>query len=248
MDTYFSDTPAIGGALKMAQIFVGRKTLVTDVYPMTSESQIPCPLEHNIKDRGAMETIISDGARAAIGPRIKNICGLFTIKDYQSEPHHQHQNYAENRVGTLKDATNRVMERSGAPANLWLLALIYMAILLNHMSNETLGDIAPLNALLGLFPDISMFLAFSFYEPVLYAVDNKYPSESTELSGQFVGFAMNAGDAMTFQILTDDTKRIITRSAVRSRFTLKDPNFRLSLAGGEMNAHLMSKPVKKYHL
>ena len=66
MDTYFSDTPAIGGAVKMAQIFVGRKTLVTDVYPMLSESQIPCTLVHNIKDRGAMDTIISDGAKAAI--------------------------------------------------------------------------------------------------------------------------------------------------------------------------------------
>jgi hypothetical protein len=44
MDTYFSDTPAIGGALKMAQIYVGRKTLVTDVYPMLSEKQIPCTL------------------------------------------------------------------------------------------------------------------------------------------------------------------------------------------------------------
>ena len=44
MDTYFSDTPAIGGAVKMAQIFVGRKTLVTDVYPMNNESQTPCTL------------------------------------------------------------------------------------------------------------------------------------------------------------------------------------------------------------
>ena len=60
------------------------------------------------------------------------------------------------------------MERSGAASNLWLLALIYVGVLLNHMSNNTtLGDIAPLNALLGLHPDISMILAFSFYEPVL---------------------------------------------------------------------------------
>ncbi len=104
MDTYFSDTPAIGGSVKMAQIYVGRTTLVTDVYPMTSENQIPCTFEHNIKDRGAMETIISDGAKAAIGARNKAICGTYTIKDYQSEPFHQHQNFAENRIGTLKTA------------------------------------------------------------------------------------------------------------------------------------------------
>ena len=67
MDTYFSETPAIGTTVKMAQIFVGRRTLVTDVYPINSEKQIPCTFEDNIKDRGAMETIISDGAKAAIG-------------------------------------------------------------------------------------------------------------------------------------------------------------------------------------
>ena len=68
----------------MAYIFVGQKTLVTDVYPMQRKSQIPCTLKHNIKDRGAMETIISDGAQATIVPRVKSICGIFTIKNYQS--------------------------------------------------------------------------------------------------------------------------------------------------------------------
>ena len=136
------------------------------------------------------------------------------------------------------------MERSGAPATMWLLALIYVAVLLNHMVNETLGDIAPSNALLGLEPDISMFLAFAFYEPVFFNAENRYPSESTELSGRFVGFSLNQGDAMTFLILTDDTQRIITRSAVCSRNTLKDPNFRLAPAGGEVDSHPGSKPVR----
>ena len=244
MDTYFSDTPAIGTTCRMAQIFVGRKTLVTDIYPMTSEKQIPGALEHNIKDRGAMETIISDGAKANISARIKTMCGIYGMKDYQSEPHHQHQNYAENRIGTLKDGTNRVMERSGAQASLWLLALVYVCLLYNHTVNESIGGVPPLTALEGINPDISMFLAFSFNEPVLYAEDNKYPSESTEKSGRFVGFAINAGDAMTFLILTDDTEQVITRSAVRSRYGNNDPNLRLSPAGGEMGQQPASRPVR----
>ena len=32
-DTIFSDTPAIDSGVTMAQIFVGKRTLVTDVYP-----------------------------------------------------------------------------------------------------------------------------------------------------------------------------------------------------------------------
>ena len=66
----------------MAQIFVGQKTLVTDVYPMTSEKQIPSTIEHNIKDRGAMETIISDGAKSNISACIKSMCGIYQVKDY----------------------------------------------------------------------------------------------------------------------------------------------------------------------
>jgi hypothetical protein len=243
-NAYFSDTPAIGGAVKMAQILVESKTLVKDVYPTMTESQTPCTLEHNIKDRGAVDTIISHDTMAAIGPRIKAISELDAVKNYQSEPNHQHQNYAEKRVGTLKDDNNHAMDRSGAPGNLWPLALIFLCILLNLTSNHILGNINPLNAILGLHPDISMFQAFSFNEPVLYNADSKYPSESIELSGRFTAFELCSGDAMTFKILTDDTKRIIIRSPVRSRDTVKDPNLRLSPAGGELDSHPVSKTIK----
>ena len=33
-DTIFSDTPAVDNGAKQAQIFVGRESLVADVYPM----------------------------------------------------------------------------------------------------------------------------------------------------------------------------------------------------------------------
>ena len=38
-DTIFSDTPAIDSGVTMAQIFVGKRTLVTDVYPVKSQKQ-----------------------------------------------------------------------------------------------------------------------------------------------------------------------------------------------------------------
>ena len=38
-DTVFSDTPTVDGGVKQAQVFVGRDTLVADVYPMKSEKQ-----------------------------------------------------------------------------------------------------------------------------------------------------------------------------------------------------------------
>jgi hypothetical protein len=56
---------------------------------------------------------------------------------------------------------------------------------------------------------------------------------------------MNAGDAMTFLVLTDDTKQVIIRSAVCTRNNVKDPNLRLSPAGGENDTHPVSKPVQQ---
>ena len=35
-DTIFSDTPAVYSGVKQAQVFVGRDSLVADVYPMKS--------------------------------------------------------------------------------------------------------------------------------------------------------------------------------------------------------------------
>ena len=47
-DTIFSDTPAIDSGVTMAQIFVGKDSLVSDVYPMHSSKQFVNTLEDNI--------------------------------------------------------------------------------------------------------------------------------------------------------------------------------------------------------
>ena len=47
-DTIFSDTPAVDSGVTMAQIFVGKDSLVSDVYPMQSSKQFVNTLEDNI--------------------------------------------------------------------------------------------------------------------------------------------------------------------------------------------------------
>ena len=76
------------------------------------------------------------------------------------------------------------MNRSGAPANWWLLCLIYVCYLLNHISCAALDGKIPLFALTGLTADISIILLFSFYQPVFYATYNQnFLSESEERAG-----------------------------------------------------------------
>ena len=220
-DTIFSDTPAVDDGSTMAQFFCGRDTLVCDAYGIKTTKQFINTLSDNIRKRGAMDTLISDGGKYEISQQVTDLlCSLF-IQDYQSEPYHQHQNKAENRFGLAKRYTNTVMNTSGCSAICWLLCLQYICVVLNHLASPTLQGICPIQALQGTTPDVSFMLHFSFYEPVYYRIDSSepdlnFPSSSNEKQGYWLGFADNQGDSLTSRILTEDTHKIIIRSGVCS--------------------------------
>ena len=236
-DTIFSDTPAVDDGSTMAQFFCGRDTLVCDAYGIKSTKQFINTLSDNIRKRGAMDTLISDGGKYEISKRVTDLLRSLFIKDYQSEPYHQHQNKAENRFGLAKRYTNTVMNTSGCPACCWLLCLQYICVVLNHLASPTLQGICPVQALEGTTPDISFLLHFSFYEPIYYRIDSSepdlnFPSSSNEKKGYWVGFADNQGDSLTWRILTEDTQKIIIRSGVRSALRITT-NQRLASSSGE---------------
>ena len=236
-DTIFSDTPAVDDGSTMAQFFCGRDTLVCDAYGIKSTKQFINTLSDNIRKRGAMDTLISDGGKYEISKRVTDLLRSLFIQDYQSEPYHQHQNKAENRFGLAQRYTNTVMNTSGCPAFCWLLCLQYICVVLNHLASPTLQGICPVQALEGTTPDISFLLHFSFYEPVYYRIDSSepdlnFPSSSNEKKGYWVGFADNQGDSLTWRILTEDTQKIIIRSGVRSALRTTT-NQRLASPSGE---------------
>ena len=65
-DTIFSDTLVVDSGVKQAQVFVGRDSLVADVYPMKSGKQCVNLQEDNIRRRGAMDELLSDSAKTEI--------------------------------------------------------------------------------------------------------------------------------------------------------------------------------------
>ena len=168
-DTVFSDTPAVESCVKHAQVFVGRDTLVADAYPMKSGKQFVNTLEDNIRRRGAMEKVLSDSAKTETSNKVMDIIRAYYISNWHSDPYHQNQNPAEWRYTTISSWTNTVMNRSGAPANCWLLCLIYVCSQLNHIACTAIDGTIPLLALTGTTPDISIILLFTFYQPVFYA-------------------------------------------------------------------------------
>lgn len=66
VDTVYCDTPAIDDMFTCARIFVGTKTLASDVYGMKSDKRFFNSLEDNIRKRGSMSKLISDSAQSEI--------------------------------------------------------------------------------------------------------------------------------------------------------------------------------------
>ena len=120
----------------------------------------------------------------------------------------------------------------------------HLCYLLNHIACTALDGKIPLFALTGITPDISIFLLFTFYQPVFYApYDQNFPSESEERAGYWVGFGEHGGDTMTHKILDHDTQKIIYRIAVRPKKS-STPNHRLAPHGGEVSAFLTLLKIK----
>ena len=249
-DTIFSDTPAINDGSTMAQFIVGRDTLVFNAYGIKSQKQFINTLYDNIRCTGAMTTLIIDGGRYEISKKVADLQRSLFIKQYESEPYHQHQNKTEQRYGVVKRYINTLMNLTGAPAHCWLLCMQYVCNLLNATASPALGGLTPLQALTGQVPDISHFLHFSFWEPIYYKVDesepyHRFPSQPNEHRGHWVGFAVNKGDHLTWKILTDDTNTITIRSAVRSA-TKTSPNLRLDPPKGEDQPQDLTSDVFVY--
>ena len=129
---------------------------------MKSGKQFVNTLEDNIRRSGAMDKLLSDSAQTEISNKVMDILRAYHISNWHSEPYHQNQDPAEWRYRTIKSWTNTVMNRSGAPANCWLLCLIYVCYLLNHIACTALDGKIPLLALTGItqtFPSFCFSLS-----------------------------------------------------------------------------------------
>jgi hypothetical protein len=84
MDTIQSDVPAIDGGEKYAQIFVGTKSLVTDVHGMKSPAQFPGILTDEIITCGAPTKLISDSAHVETSKEVRSILCTYGISSWQS--------------------------------------------------------------------------------------------------------------------------------------------------------------------
>jgi len=133
---------------------------------MKSEKQFANTLEDNIHKWGTMEKLISDWAQLAISAKVHVFLQALCIDDWQSEPHHQHQYFAENHWHVIKSYSSKILSTGASPST-WLLCLMWACFVLNHLAAAQLGYCTPMEALTGKTPDISLLL-FYFWKPVYY--------------------------------------------------------------------------------
>jgi hypothetical protein len=149
--------------MKMCQIFVGRKSLVIDVFGMHNNAEFVNTLEDVIRKREAMDKLISDSAKVEISKQVLDILRALCINDWQSKPQYQHQNYAERRWGTLKTNVEWYMNWRNVQANVWLLCTEWCADVMNMTAEKSIGWQTPLEVLPGETTDISIALCFLFW-------------------------------------------------------------------------------------
>jgi len=214
--------PAVDDGSTMAQLFIGRKWLVSDAYGVKTDAALVNTLEDNIRQCGAMDKLISDGAQAELSDRTKDVLCALCIDDWHSEAHYQHQNFAEHRWRHIKKNVEWLMNLRNCPPEVWLQ---YVCGIMNHTAEKSLGDQPPLQVLEGHTIDISILLYFLFWDIVCVSrVDDKDyhrqigSKKSSLVRGRMVGFTRNVGHGLTYKVLTDDTQRIICRSRLRLAF------------------------------
>ena len=110
----------------MAQFFVGKDTLVCDAYGIKSQIQFINTFYDNIKTRRAKNTIITDGGKYEISKKVADLLRSLFLKQYESEPYHQHQNKAEQHC-VVKRYINTLMNLTGAQLTVGYYALCMSA-------------------------------------------------------------------------------------------------------------------------
>ena len=165
-DTVYDDTSAIDYGHTRTQFYCETDLKVYDIYGMKMDKQCINSFEDIIRQRGAMDRLMSDKSQIETSGIFLDVLRTYVIGNWNGEPHQQQQNYAEGKYRHTKRTTNCMMERSGSPAYCWLLALSYVCFILNHTATAKLKWCTPLERLTCTTPSISPILRFYWWQTV----------------------------------------------------------------------------------
>jgi hypothetical protein len=125
----------------MLQFYSEVKSLLSKAFPIKIYSEMPGTLEDFIQRCGAHNALFSDNVPEQCSKQVNKILCLYCINDMQCEPHHQHHNHAERCIQEVKKTTNATTDHTATPAKYWLLCLLFVIYLFNHLSTESIGGL-----------------------------------------------------------------------------------------------------------
>jgi len=169
-DPMFSNCRCFGYGYTGAQVFYGLKSHQIDVYGFRGKGEFPAIYRDFIREQGAPSALRRDNAKEEKGAEVDEIHRELYIKDEFSEPYNPQQNPVESRgINYLKAHVHVLLDRVGAPDAAWYHAALYLAGIHSILSNKGLpGYICPRQYRTGITPDISPWLQFTFWQPILY--------------------------------------------------------------------------------
>ena len=186
---------------------------------MKSENKNGEALQDFVRTHGAPIAVKTDCAQSELGTKWTSTCRNNCIAQETTEPHHPHQNPAEKRIGDLGSMVRRVMRDFRVPLNKHDWVQKWCTDVHNILACRSLNWRTPLEVSTGNTPDISAF-RFHVWEPIWYFDPNIKQPESNLKKGRWLGFAWQAGDALTYYIETEKEKgrnMYLIRSVIHTR-------------------------------
>ena len=205
--------PSIHGD-KYCQVYANKEYFAA-AYPIAKKSQANETLEHFVRDYGAMDLLICDGAPEQIGRQslFQKVLRKYDITNKVSEPQRFTQNPAEGTIREIRRRWYRLLFRTNCPSKLWCYGIPYVCSLMRLTASHSgrLNGRTPVEMLMGETPDISAYLDFGWYDWVWYKED---AGLGVSKIGRFIGVSPSTGDLLSYWILPS-TGIPIVRSSVQ---------------------------------
>lgn len=186
---------------RYCQVFANKEFFAV-AYPIEKKGDAHEPIDHFVRDFGAMDMLISDGAHEQVGKHSQFQAKLrkYNIQSRRSEPDRPNQNPAEGVIREIRKKWYRQIFRTNCPRRLWNYGIPYVCAIMRMTASYSgrLRGRTPLENLTGETPDISEYLDFGFYDLVWYKEDAGIGEIKL---GRFLDVSHSVGSLMSYHIL-----------------------------------------------
>ena len=189
------------------QAFYSVTSHMMNVAGFHSKGEFPNLYQDFLCNEGAPSILRRDNAKEETSAEVDEIHRELFIKDEWSEAYYPNQNPVESRmIRYLKQATHTLLDRTGAPDSAWYHACVYICEVHNRTADMKLKDgMTPYQMRHGVTPDISAYLQFTFWQPVVFLDTEESWPTTRERPGCWLGVAHNIGDCLAYWLYDDQT-------------------------------------------